>query len=411
MPEAVLRDESFQRRVPVLIFLLALMAYWGAAQLFQQTDTPDVAYFNHLAAAFLEGQLHLANPPSTHDLTFHAGRWYVPFPPLPALLMMPWIALRSLPALNTTFFCAFFGALNVTLVFLLLNALAQRGQLSLSRSGMLWLTALFGLGSVHWYMATIGSVWFVAQICTVTFVALAVWAAAATGSPWWTGTALACALLARPNVLLTWPLLLGIAASHLTAEPSLSWRLPWRALSGWSVRSAVPIALAVGLLLIYNAARFGHPLDFGYLNENVAEALAPSLQTYGQFNLRYLPKNVWAMWLAGPQWQAEQNFWQPNPEGMSLLLTTPALIYLVRARGRSLLIAGGWVALLLLMIPLLLYYNTGWWQFGYRFSLDFMVPVVVLLAVAAGTRISWPMRLLILAGIVVNAYGLYWWHH
>lgn len=411
MPEAVLWDESFQRRAPVLIFLLALMAYWGAAQLFQQTDTPDVAYFNHLAAAFLEGQLHLANPPSTHDLTFHAGRWYVPFPPLPALLMLPWIALRGLPALNTTFFCALFGALNVTLVFLLLNALAQRGQLNLSRSGMLWLTALFGLGSVHWYMATIGSVWFVAQICTVTFVALAVWAAAATGSPWWTGTALACALLARPNVLLTWPLLLGIAAGHLTAEPMLSWRLPWRALIGWSVRSAVPIALAVGILLIYNAARFGHPLDFGYLNENVAEALAPNLQTYGQFNLRYLPKNVWAMWLAGPQWQADHNFWRPDPEGMSLLLTTPALIYLVRARGRSLLIAGGWVALLLLMIPLLLYYNTGWWQFGYRFSLDFMIPVVVLLAVAGGIRFSWPMRLLILAGIVVNAYGLYWWHH
>ena len=97
---------------------------------------------------------------------------------------------------------------------------------------------------------------------------------------------------------------------------------------------------------------------------------------------------------------------------MSLLLTTPAIIYLARARGRSLLVWGGWIALLLLMIPLLLYYNTGWWQFGYRFSLDFMVPVVVLLAVAMGksNRMSWSMRLLILAGIVVNAYGLYWWH-
>lgn len=89
------------------------------------------------------------------------------------------------------------------------------------------------------------------------------------------------------------------------------------------------------------------------------------------------------MWLAGPQWDAEIGFWKPDPEGMSLLFTTPALIYLGRARWLSPLMVGAWVALGLLLIPLLLYYNTGWWQFGYRFSLDFMVPVLVLLAIAA----------------------------
>ena len=178
----------------------------------------------------------------------------------------------------------------------------------------------------------------------------------------------------------------------------------------WTIQSAVPLVLAVGALLLYNYARFGDPRDFGYLNENVADALAAKLHTYGQFNLRYLPKNFWAMWLAGPQWNEERNFWQPDPEGMSLLLTTPALIYLIRARGRSLLVWGGWLSLVLLLIPLLLYYNTGWWQFGYRFSLDFMVPVMVLLAVAVRRRPTWPMRLLILTGVVVNLYGLYWWH-
>lgn len=404
----------------LLIFFLANSAYWGAASLFQQTETPDVAYFNQLAEAFLDGHLYLAAPPSTHDLTYHNGQWYVPFPPLPALLMLPWIALWGLPTLNTTFFCALFGALNVTLIFLLLVALAtqgqsqsqSQGQIPLPLATILWLTALFGLGSVHWYMATIGSVWFVAQICTVTFVALAAWAAAATGSPWLVGSALALAMLARPNVLLTWPLLFGIAAGHLGQALPVRLTLPWRRLFWWSIRSAVPISLSLLALLWYNNARFGHPFDFGYLTENVAEALAPKLQRYGQFNLHYLPKNFWAMWLAGPQWQEDQNRWVPDPEGMSLLLTTPAILYLARARGRSLLIWGGWIALLLLMIPLLLYYNTGWWQFGYRFSLDFMVPVVVLLAVAIGRskRMSWPMRLLILAGIVVNGYGLYWWH-
>jgi hypothetical protein len=407
----------------VLIALLTFAIYWGSAAVFEHTETPDVAYFNHLAAAFLQGRTYLVAPPATHDLTAYEGRWYVPFPPLPALLMLPWVWVAGLAGVNTVFFCAFLGALNVALIQLVLTALSQRGWSRLGAGDNLWLTALLGLGSVHWYMATIGSVWFVAQICTVTFVALAVWIAIAAplgiASALLAGLALALAMLARPNVALTWPLLLGIAAMHqLSNAPAGAkegirdwlYQLEMRSLIRWALVSAGPPLLAIASLLWYNQIRFENPLDFGYLTENVAEKLVPDLRRYGQFHLHYLPKNLWAMWLAGPQWNDETNFWQADGEGMSLLLTTPALIYLGRAQLRTPLALGGWVALALLLIPLLLYYNTGWWQFGYRFSLDFMTPILVLLAVAAGRQLSARFRFLILAGVVVNLYGVIWWH-
>jgi hypothetical protein len=408
---------------PLLIFMLSLTLYWGAAWYFGNTTTPDVAYFNHLAAAFLQGRTDLASPPSTHDLTNDAGRWYVPFPPLPALLMLPWVWAFGVTSLNTVFFCALFGAANVVLVDRVLTALSDRGWSRLSASDNLWLTALFGLGSVHWYMATIGSVWFVAQICTVTFVALAIWLALVLypgpRGALLAGFALALAMLARPTVALTWPLLVGIAAMHYRRNGApgqfLSWR-GWlcqfeaRSLLAWVLLSVGPLLLAVGSLLWYNQIRFADPLDFGYLTENVAEKLVADLRRYGQFHLHYLPKNFWAMWLAGPVWQEEANGWVPDGEGMSLLLTTPALIYLARARRCDPLILGAWLAVGLLIIPLLLYYNTGWYQFGYRFSLDFMLPVMVLLAVAAGRRISGPLRLLIVVGLMVNLGGVIWWH-
>ncbi len=393
--------------IALLLFLLALACYWGTATYFDQTATPNTAYFNLLADAFLDGRLYLLDPPDTLDLTSHLGRWYVPFPPLAALLMLPVVALRGVAGLNTVFFCSALGAANVALLFLLLTTLAGREHAPSPLGDRLWLTLLFGLGTVHWYMATIGAVWFVAQICTVTFVALAVWGAAAGRAGWLVGTALALAMLSRPTVIFTWPLLVALVFTHpaMQAHP-----VTWRRVLRWTFATAVPIGLAVGALLLYNQARFGNWIDFGYLQQNVADALAPNLRRYGQFNLYYLPKNLWAMWLAGPQWDADKRFWVPDPEGMSLLLTTPAVIYLARARRPWRLAAGGWVALLLLMTPLLLYYNTGWWQFGYRFSLDFMVPVMVLLALAAGKRLSGNLRLLICAGCLVNLYGVHWWY-
>ena len=63
-----------------------------------------------------------------------------------------------------------------------------------------------------------------------------------------------------------------------------------------------------------------------------------------------------------------------------------------------------------MLMVLLFYYNTGYFQFGNRFSLDFMIPVMALLAVAAGKRVSSLMRMLILLGVCVNAWCVWLWY-
>lgn len=391
-----------------LVFVAALVVYLGSAAALERLGNREDAYFDLLAEAFLHGRLHLVAPPVNYDLTNHEGRWYVPFPPLPALLMLPWAALVEPGELNTVLFGAIVGAANVAAAFGLLQALSRRGWSALDIGGNLWLAALFGAGSVHWYMSTLGTVWFLGQICAVGFVLAGAWAAVATGSPLLAGSLVAVAMLGRPNLALSFPLLLGVGAQHLRASAG---GVTTRGLSWWGARCLAPMAATTGLLLWYNVARFGSPWDFGYLTQNVAQELADDLRIYGQFHLRYLPHNLWAMLLAGPVWNAGTREILPTIDGMSLLLTTPALIYLADARRLSALTAGAWVALALLLVPLLTYYNTGWWQFGYRFSLDFMAPVLVLLAAAAGPRVGWRMRLLILLGVVVNAWGTWWFQN
>jgi hypothetical protein len=393
---------------PIAVLLVTVLAYGGTAGLTGHTATTHPSYFDHLAGAFLEGRLYLANPPGVYDLTLHDGRWYVPFLPLPALLMLPWVAAFGVEGTNTVAFSILWGAVNVMLVSLILDALARRGWIQLSVGGRCWLVLLFALGCVHWQVATEGSVWFLSHTCTLTFIALAVWAAIVTRSPWLSGFALAVALWGRPNVIFAWPLLAGIVAQHLHDRAR---HVDRRRLLAWAWRSGVPLGVSIAGLAAYNYARFDNPLDFGYAKQNVSAEVRGDLAR-GQFHPYHVPRNLHILLFGGPRWNADHALPMPDARGMSVLLTTPALFYLVRAwrrRGEP-LVRGAWIATGLLLIPILLYYNTGWRQFGYRFSLDFMIPLIVLLAVAAGPRVTWPMRSLILLGVLINAWGVVWWY-
>lgn len=135
-------------------------------------STPSKSYFDSLAAAWLDGRLFLLNPYSTHDLTLFNGNWYVANPPLVALLMLPFVALFGLPALNTVVFSILFAALNAALIYALLEKITARGWVQLGWGDSLWLTALFALGTAHWYLGVVGKMWFMSQITTVTFLAL-----------------------------------------------------------------------------------------------------------------------------------------------------------------------------------------------------------------------------------------------
>jgi len=176
----------------------------------------------------------------------------------------------------------------------------------------------------------------------------------------------------------------------------------------WIWPSVLPLFFAGIGILFYNWLRFGNLLDFGYLTENVAPSLHNDLMRYGQFNVSYLTRNLWTLFLAPPLWNVQSFTFLPDSMGMSLFITTPALVFLVKARQRSPVVLGAWLSVILLLIPLLLYYNTGWFQFGYRFSLDFMVPIMVLLAFAVQERIQIGMQVLILISVAINAWGTRW---
>jgi hypothetical protein len=59
-------------------------------------------------------------------------------------------------------------------------------------------------------------------------------------------------------------------------------------------------------------------------------------------------------------------------------------------------------------VLLILYHNTGAHQFGYRYILDAIIPLLAMLAVALEKKIPWHFIFLLLVSIAFNIYGAYW---
>lgn len=391
--------------LPLAVFWFIFTAYHHLGCWLGWVYTLDQTYWDQLAISFLRGHLYLENPNYFHDLTLYQDRWYIPNPPLPGLLLVPYTLLVGEGSVNTVRFSMVFAALNGLLVFLILGQAARLKWLQLDLNGRLWLTALFAFGTPILYVGLTGQVWFISQTMTVTFVAMAVYTTLKSGPGWLAGLCLGAAVMARPNVAVMWPFLIAVIAAQVHAKTG---KLALKPALAWAIGSALPVFAAVFALLFYNYARFGSWMDFGYTTINGAEQIVYDAQTYGIFNIYFIPRNLWTMFLLPPGLKTAFPYVQPSRDGMSLLLTTPALLYLVRRQSMNLWKLGALAAILLSFGLLVLYHNTGAFQFGYRYLLDFAVPLWLLLAAGLGKRIPRLLRVLILLSIVINLLGTIW---
>jgi len=95
---------------------------------------------------------------------------------------------------------------------------------------------------------------------------------------------------------------------------------------------------------------------------------------------------------------------QINGHGLALWITSPFYVWAIwprRVGGRYWAAA---FAAACVAAPNLLYQNSGWVQFGYRFSNDFAPLLFVMLALN-GRRLTLPFWLLGVVAVAVNGFG------
>ena len=370
----VLLVKRAERRPDLWGFVL--MTALGAAVFLLTADPEPQAldYFSRLADALLQGRFWLDDAPSWLNELIPAGdgRWYVPYPPMPAILALPFVAVfgREFPAQT---YSALYGGLAVGLVYLVLGRLG----LALRVRDRLALAAVFAFGTCFWFIAIGGSAWYFAHVAAVLLLAASVLCALTKQPAWIAGLLLGLAALARLPVGLALPFVL---AAQLDFPGLAGLRAMDRgALVRTTVVFGLGLAVPAAVYIAFNIVRWGTILDQSYVAiPGVLED--PIYAKHGILSPWYIPRNVFAILFRSWNYVDDAPWLQPSWWGLGIFLTTPLYLWLLKARPRTPMVAWALLATAIVSIPIITHGNVGITQFGYRFSLDFQLLLFVILA-------------------------------
>jgi hypothetical protein len=333
-------------------------------------------------------------------------KFYVSFPWFPSVVMLPFVAIHGYQ-FNDTSFGVFVGALAVALLYRLLRLLKDRRETGRSAEDNVILALTLAFGSVFFYCAIRGEVWFSAEVMGVAMTCLYLFNAVEARRPLLAGLFFSMAVLTRTPLLFTGVFFVMEAICPGPSDRAAQWRA-FRAKPKAGLRRLGAFALGaapLGLLAaVLNKVRFGHFGEFGhsFLFNNRVNA---DIDQFGLFNPHYLGHNLTVAFFNLPIVYTHPLRIDYDPHGLTLLLTLPFVVLLFTPKEKRRLWVPLWVAVAFCALPGLFYQNDGYMQFGFRFSLDYTVYLVLLLAVSGWSlKNRWVMGLLAL-GVLVNFWG------
>ena len=130
----------------LIITLVALLVF-----LLSKGPPPGHNHFVYLADAFLHGRLGLSGSgTSLAEIVNNNGNFYVVYPPMPAVLLVPFVAAFG-TSFDLSLLSIILASLCVAAIWLMLKKIGINGNKSL------WLAALFGFGTCFWFIAFLQS--------------------------------------------------------------------------------------------------------------------------------------------------------------------------------------------------------------------------------------------------------------
>jgi hypothetical protein len=349
-----------------IVLIASTLAFLGIAVWWNLTVRSE-QQFSFLAQSFRQGELaFLDRPGSWADATPYEGRYYWPLGPLPAIVLMPFGSVAD--SLGYFFYQGWLQPFLVIAVLSLVYVAARRVGHTRDDAG--WLAFGFCFSTAFLGVAVWPWSWYFSQVLTCAILFAAIVEMAGRRRPWLLGSLFALALATRVTAAIgiLWP-----------AGAILSSSAPLRRKLASLVALSLPCVAVLGLLLLYNHARFGDAFEQGYAAQLIPSHAAAA-RAYGTFGLIHLPGNLYHLLLSAPlPVRRDQTsfvlgfpFVAANPWGMSVFVTSPCFFLLFGLRHRDATSRLLLLTVLTIAIPIVLYYGVGFRQFGYRYALDFL---------------------------------------
>ncbi len=363
--------------------------------------------FSELAWAFLHGHLSFLTPIGGigQDPVLYHGKIYWDDGPFPSIVLMPFVGALSL--FHLFFYQGYLQWLLILGVVYFVFRLAR--VLRYSKEDSLVLMLGFTLGSVFMGVAGLSSSWLFAQVLTTLLLFGALYEFYTRRRWWLLGLLCGCILMTRITaaaILLFFALELWRQRDKNGAQKRLKPLL----------QLVLPVVVAAGLLGLYNFLRFHSPFNNGNAYQLISNDSAEA-RSLGLFGLVHVPTNLYSALLRGPvtvlrshtSWSLKFPYIQNNPYGMSIFITSPYLLSLFFAKWRSFDRQARYLLATVLLCSLVVfsYYGIGIYQFGYRYSLDFLPELFVLFMLVYRKnhdRLSSGMKLVLLGSGITNFY-------
>lgn len=397
LDQPVKRGFTFDRWTLLTIAALGMAALFITGILLRLVqETGGTNSYALLAEGFLHGRFNVDRC-FDGDCAMVDGKGYVIFPPVPALIAMPFIALfgahfSGFIAIGLVLFAA-----TLALWWRLFAAMGARGETRL------WLMLALAFGSpVYFITLRADGIWFFAQVVGLFLLTLALHETLHKRLVT-AGIAIGLAFLCRQMAILVVPFLFVLALDKDEGLFSLG-RASWW---GKFIRLAVPVAAALIAYFIYNGIRFGNPLETGYsyivpdghsyLGQRIAEALFSP--RYVLFNLFYLFVQGFHVEFTGP---LMTRLLAMDSNGTSLLAASPFVLFAFFLPWRREVVIAGLTALLIAGVTLF-YHSNGYSQYNVqRYTLDWL-PLLFLFLPLTLTAERLPVfRLLVSYALFLN---------
>jgi len=377
-------------KLPMKGALLAAFSTFVAIVVFTRLRATPYDNYVLLADAFLHGHAWIDWPGAYVDALLFEGKRYVIEAPMPAILLMPFVAIFG-TSTNQSLLAAALAGVTVGTGW----ELARR--LHASFETRLWLCGFLLLGTDLFWCAACGGVWFTAHVSAAAFTLLTLLELKGKRRAWLVALYACCAAESRFTLALALP----VYAVLVATDPPAALR-PRKLFAFCSI-----VAAFAAFWVLYNEARWHLPYDAGYtLWYRQDGAGSPS---GSPFQLQYLPEQLYSFIVRFPDRLETYPYFRPAFAGIALTWTSPALLLAFLAYKPGRLVLAARIAAVLTIVPNLLYYVNGSMQFGMRHALDFEPFLFLLMVLAARPRLRWYGKLLCGYSMLVGVWGMWYW--